>query len=56
MDFPEQSHIKDEAWDVIYAMRSPFRAKHINDSMFIEDLVTWRQHNVILENSDTILI
>jgi len=25
------------------AMRSPFRANHINDSMFIEDLVTRHQ-------------
>jgi len=24
-------------------MKSPFRAKHINDSMFIKDLVGWSQ-------------
>jgi len=24
-------------------MKSPFQAKHINDSMLIEDLVRWRQ-------------
>jgi len=32
----------------LHAMRSPFRAKHINDSMFIEYLVRWRQycHNI----------
>jgi len=33
-------------------MRIPFRAKHMNDSMIIEYLVTWRHYNVILENSD----
>jgi len=35
-------------------MRSPFRAKHINDSMLIEDLVRWRQwrhYSVTLKNS-----
>ena len=32
MDFSEQNHIDE--------MRSTFRAKHINDNMFIEDLVT----------------
>jgi len=30
-------------------MRSPFQAKHINDSMFIEDLVMWRHYSVILD-------
>ena len=33
-------------------MRSKFRAKYINDTLFIEDLVTWRHYNLILENSD----
>jgi len=38
MNFSEQSHIKGDA------MRSPsFRAKQINDNMFIEDLVMCRQ-------------
>ena len=36
-------------WDM---MRSKFRAKYINDTLFIEDLVTWRHYNLILENSD----
>jgi len=48
MNFSEQSHIKGRARD---AMRNPFRAKHINDSMFIEDLLMWH-HNITLENSD----
>ena len=33
----------------------PFQANHINDGMFIEDLVTWCRllhYNVIKENSD----
>ena len=29
-------------WDEI---RRPFRAKHINDSMFIDDLGMWRSFN-----------
>ena len=33
-------------------MRSQFRANHINDSMLIEDLVTWLRYNVLLENGD----
>ena len=33
-------------------MRSQFRAKYINDTLFIEDLVTWRHYNLILENND----
>jgi hypothetical protein len=33
-------------------MRSKRRAKYINDTLFIEDLVTWRHYNLILENSD----
>jgi hypothetical protein len=33
-------------------MRSKFRAKYINDTQFIEDLVTWRHYNLVLENSD----
>jgi hypothetical protein len=36
MDFSEQSRIEVEAW-------SPFRAKHINDSIIIKDLV--RRHH-----------
>jgi hypothetical protein len=35
MDFSEEVHIVGEV-----AMKSPFPAKHINDGMFIEDLVT----------------
>jgi hypothetical protein len=31
---------KPEMWD---AMRNPFRVNYINDCMFIEDLVRWRQ-------------
>ena len=38
------------------AMISSFRGKHMNDGMFIEDLVTWRHYSVILENNDVILI
>jgi len=37
-------------------MRNPFRAKDINDNMFIEDLAMLGHYNVILENSDIILI
>jgi hypothetical protein len=33
-------------------MRSKFRAKYINDTLFIENLVTWRHYNLILENND----
>jgi hypothetical protein len=50
------SKAKPEIWD---GTRSPFWAKNINNSMFIEDLVTcrqWRHYNVILENSDIMLI
>jgi hypothetical protein len=28
------------------------RAKHINDSMFIDDLARWRQYSITLENSN----
>jgi len=40
------SRAKSEIWD---AMRSPFRAKHINDSMFIEDLIMWRHYGITLK-------
>jgi hypothetical protein len=33
---------KQEIWN---ANRSPFRAKHINNRMFIEDFYRWRQYN-----------
>jgi hypothetical protein len=36
--------------------RIPFHAKHINDSIFIEDLVKWHHDNVTLKNSDIMLI
>ena len=55
MDFSEQSHIEGEAWDAI-CDGSLIRAKHIKDSISIEDLVMWHHYNVILENSDIILI
>jgi hypothetical protein len=50
MYFWEQYHIevKPEMQD---AMRIPFQAKHINNSIFIEDLLRWRQwrhYNVAL--------
>ena len=38
------------------ALRSPFQAKHINDSMLIKNLVRWHYHNIILENNDIMLI
>jgi len=50
------SKVKPEMWD---AMRSPFRAKHMSDNMFIEDLVRWHQwhhYNIILDNSDTMVL
>jgi hypothetical protein len=34
--------------------RQSFQAKHINEGMFIEDLVMWRQwrhYNILLENA-----
>lgn len=34
MDFSEISKVKSKMWD---EMRSPFRAKRINDSMFMDD-------------------
>ena len=40
-------HIEGKAWN---AMKSPFRARHIIDSMFIKGLVTWRHDDAILEN------
>jgi len=37
-----QSNITSKAKpEMPESMRSPFRAKHLNDSMFIEDLVRW---------------
>jgi hypothetical protein len=45
---------KSEMWDAIRSPMWPF-----NDSMFIEELVVsrqWRNYNVVLENSDIILI
>ena len=54
MDFSEQSLIEGEDWDV---RSNQFRAKHIDNSMFIEDLVMWRRDdNVTLENSVIMLI
>jgi hypothetical protein len=38
MNFSEQFHIEGE--NMSDGMISLFRAKHINDGMFIEDLVT----------------
>ena len=35
-------------WDM---MRNPFRAKCINDTMFIEDYVMWRHYNLIFWRS-----
>ena len=46
------SKVKSEVWD---AMRNPFQAKHIQDNMFIRDLVTWQQYDITLENSDIML-
>ena len=37
IDFSEQHHMEGKARRD--ATRNPFQAKHINDSMFIEDLV-----------------
>jgi hypothetical protein len=46
-DISEQSLIEVATWDVKWdAMRNPFRAKHINDSMFVEDLITWHFYSV----------
>jgi len=42
--------------DMSIAMKSPFRAKHTNDSLFIDDLVRLRHYNTTLENSDIMLI
>ena len=53
MDFSEEG---PETWDT---MRSPLRAKHINNSMFIKDLVRWRQwrhYSITIKNSDIMFI
>ena len=48
---------KTLSWPQMWvAMIRPFRAKHMNDDMCIEDLVTWRHFNVILENNNVMLI
>ena len=49
MDFSELYRNEGKVWDV---MKSPLRAKHINDSMFIDDLARWRQYSITLENSN----
>ena len=53
MYFPEQCQYwrRSLRWSNYW----PFQANHINDGMFIEDLVTWCRllhYNVIKENSD----
>jgi hypothetical protein len=38
------------------AMRSLFSVKHINDSMYIEDLLKWHQYNFMLQFNDNMLV
>jgi len=45
--------VKPEMWVV---MRSPFKVKHINDGMFIQDLSKWPQYNVMLEINDNMFV
>jgi hypothetical protein len=47
INFSEQPHIKGKAWD---AVRSPFRAIHINESKIVVDLVRWRHYSITLKN------
>ena len=50
------SNVKPELWE---PMRIRFLAKHVNDSMFIEDLERWRQwncYNITLKYSNIMFI
>ena len=48
INFSEQPHIKGKARD---AVRSPFRAIHINESKIVVDLVRWHHYSITLKKN-----